>query len=153
MEVNEMLKLLNKLSQPELATIKAATEHLLTKQVDELDTTSVLYSTMATLLGVGLSYRDFHNVTAFSTWRKSAPSVVSFIEATFPGATKVAKCAMMTFLLEALIDDLRGRGVPISLGTVTVNIQRLPALFDECFPSYRETGLAHLVLSAMEKGE
>lgn len=155
MAVNKVLGMLPSLNQQELATIRAAIDHLLIRQVDELDTTSPLYSTMAQLLGVGLSYRDFHNVQAYSTWRKVAPKVVAFIEETFPQATKVAKTAMMSFMLEALMEDLKGRGVPLTLSTVTVNLSRLPQIFDSEFPGYRENGLAHLVLESMRghKGE
>ena len=153
MKLNDILAVLPSLQQHELATIKAAINHLLVKQIDDVDTTSPLYEAMANLLGVGLSFRDFHNVTSYSTWKKSAPHVVSFIEKTYPQATRVAKLAMMTFLLEALIDDLKGRGVPITLGTVTVNLERLPALYDQCFPGYRESGMAHLVLKSMKRGE
>lgn len=152
MRVDEVLAALPKLSQPELASVRAALEHLLVHQVDELDTTSPLYIAMSELLGVGLSFRDFHNAQSYSTWRKVAPKVVAFMEATFPHTTKVTKFAMMTFMLEALMDDLKGRGVPLTLSTVTVNLARLPALFDQEFPGYRESGKAHLVLKAMTKG-
>jgi len=54
-------------------------------------------------------------------------------------------------LLEALIDDLKGRGVPVSLGTVTINLSRLPEIYDLIFPGYRQAGLSHLVLEAMKK--
>lgn len=152
MAVNKVLGILPGLSQQELATVRAAIDHLLVHQVDELDTTSPLYTAIATMLGVGLSYRDFHNVQAYSTWRKVAPKVVSFIQETFPQATKVTKTAMMTFMLEALMDDLKGRGVSITLKTMTVNLSRLPMLFDQEFPDYRQNGMAHLVLEAMTKG-
>ncbi len=151
MTVNKVLATLPHLSQEELATVRAAIEHLLVHQVDELDTTSPLYTTLASLLNIGLSYRDFHNVQSYSTWRKVAPKVVSFITDTFPQATKVAKIAMMTFMLEALIEDLKGRGVPLTLATVTINLSRLPAIFDECYPGYREAGKVHLILEAMTK--
>lgn len=151
MSLIKLLAALPHLKQTELATLRAAIDHLLVHRVDDLDTTSPLYAAMAKLLGVGLSYRDFHNVVSFKTWRKSAPAVVSFIEATFPTATKVAKIAMMTFLLEALIDDLKSRGVPITLGTVTINLDRLPQLFDSAFPDYRQAGMSHLVIEAMKK--
>lgn len=151
MAVDKVLALLPGLTQQELATVRAATDHLLVHQLDELDTTSPLYATLAELLGLGLSFRDFHNVQSYSTWRKVAPKVVSFIEATWPSATKVAKLAMMSFMVEALMDDLKGRGVPLTLATVTMNLARVPMIFDQEFPNYRESGKAHLVLEAMTK--
>lgn len=146
-----VLGILPQLSQTELATVRAALDHLLVSKVDDLDTTSPLYAAMATLLGVKLSFRDFHNVQAYSTWKKVAPGIVTFISETWPDLTKVAKLAMMSFLLEALIDDLKGRGVPVSLGTVTFNLSRLPEIYDLIFPGYRQAGLSHLVLGAMKK--
>jgi len=92
-------------------------------------------------------------LAAYKTWKQKAPAVVRFIEENFPEAGKLAKTAMMTFLIEALIDDLKERGVPVTVGTLTNNIDRLPALFDECYPGYRQAGLTNIIVSAMSKSE
>ncbi len=151
MKLNEVLAALPHLSQTELATIKAAIDHLLTQQVDEVDLTSPLYDAMAKALGLQLSFRDFHNIVSYKTWKRTAPVVVRFIETTYPQATKVAKLAMMSFLIEALLEDLKSRGVPLSLGQVTLNLERLPMLYDQSFPDYRKSGMTNIVLEAMTK--
>lgn len=151
MNLGELLGVLPKLSQQELAAVRAAIDHLLVSQIDELDTTAPLYSAMTALLGVRLSYRDYHNNVNYKTWKRSAPAVVTFIEDTWPEASKVAKLALMTFMLEALIADLKGRGVPISIGTVTLHLARVPQVFEQEFPDYIRSGLAHVVLTAMKK--
>ncbi len=151
MKLSEIIGALPKLDQHELVLLRAALNQLIRVDGEAPDETSPLYDCMASLLGVGLSFRDFHNVNAYRSWRKAAPAVVLFIEQSFPEATKVAKMAVMRFLLEALRDDLLERGVPITIGTMSSNLDRLPEVFDASFPMYREAGMAHLVLKQMER--
>jgi hypothetical protein len=153
MKLNAIIAALPSLSQPELLSIRAACDHLIATPDTNSDDTTPLYDAMAKLLGVGLSYRDFHNVVSYRAWRKAAPSVVAFIDENWPDATRIVKLALMTLMLEALRDDLRERGIPVSLGTMTTNLSTLPECFDRCFPGYRETGMAHMVLDAITKKE
>lgn len=151
MKFNDMLRELPKLSQEELATVRAAIDHLLGSSDHLLDNTSALYGAMITLLGIKLAYRDFNATKPYREWRKSAPAVVYFIDQTFPASGKISKMAITKYLLTALIDDLKARKVPVTLGVVVSNISRLPQIFDACFPNYRESGMAHLVLKALER--
>ncbi len=153
MNLTEVLAALPKLSQRDLATVRAAIDHLLVQQVDDIDLTSPLYDAMAKALGLHLSFRDFHNTTSYKTWKRTAPVVIAFIEKSWPEATKVAKAALMSFLIETLLDDLKSRNVPLTLGQVVMNLERMPMLVDTEFPDYIKSGMAHLILRAMTKEE
>lgn len=152
-----ILSALASLSQAELATVKAACEHLLNKEDTKDDPTKPLYDSVLRAMGGphGGTYRlrwgVFKGTTTHSTWKKHAPGVVSFIDQTYPGASKVAKMAILQVLLDALIDDLKQRGVTITLGTLVSNLSRLPEIYDTCYPDYRKSGMAGVILNAMER--
>lgn len=149
--LNEVVKLLPKLTQHELLTVRAAVEQLITApHTEDVDATSPLYDNMSRLLGVTLSFRDFHNTAVYRQWKRNAPACIAYIEEHFPECRKATKSALMLFMLEALIDDLKERGVPITLGTVTKNIDRLPQLFDQIFPGYIQAGLGHVIVQQLE---
>jgi len=150
-KLNDILAQLPKLGQRELSMLRAAVDHLLDGS-NEGDETRPLYDVMAGSVGRGyLSFHLFQKMTAYRTWRRDSPAVVQFIETTFPQSHKVTKVAIMSFLVSGLIDDMKMLRIPITLGTVTKHIHRLPQVFDNCFPSYRESGLAELVVKAMER--
>lgn len=151
MQLSEFIAGLPTLSQGELVTVRAACDRLIKSSVDAVDETNPLFDALAQLLGVKLSFRDFHNITAYTSWKRHAPGVVDFITQLYPDVSKAMKTGVMKFLLEALRDDLKDRGVPITIGTMTINLDRLPEIYDCCFPDYRETGNQQLVLEAMTR--
>ena len=151
MLLKDIIAALPKLSQSDLAAVRAAADHLLTGKVDDLDHTIPLFDAMTRLLGVRRSYRDFHRSVAYKTWRRTAPTALAFIDEAFPEATRVAKVAIMNMLLEALIEEFKERNWLISLVTVTRNLDRFEQVFENEFPGYLKSGLAHLVLESMLK--
>jgi len=152
MKLTDILSQLPKLSQEELATVRAAVEHLLAGSSDAEDPTRPLYDVVSGAVGRGyLSFQEFSKMAAYKTWRRDAPAVVQFIETAFPQSHKVTKLAIMNYLVSALIDDLKERNVPITLRTITNNISRLPQILDDCFPDYLKGGAAHLIVKAMER--
>ena len=48
-----------------------------------------------------------------------------------------------------LINDLKQLSVPVTLGTVCSNLARVPQVFDQQFPDYRQSGMAHIILKQM----
>lgn len=148
---------LSGLTQAELATVRAACEHLLNREDTRDDPTKPLYDSVLRAMGGShhgtyrLRWGLFKGTTTYSTWKKNAPGVVSFIDQTYPQASKVAKMGILQVLLDALLEDLKQRGVPITIGVVVSNLSRLPEIFDTCYPDYRKCGMAGLVLKAMEK--
>lgn len=155
MDTSAIIGQLPQLPRDDLKKINAAIGHLLKGEArnNHTDGTVALFSALTTTLGTNLPYASFTATSSHVHWAKSAPDVVQFIDTTFPTATRIEKRAIMMFLIEALIDDLKTRKVPISIGSVVTNIGFLPQIFDSAFPEYRKNGLALLVLKAMVKGK
>lgn len=151
MKLSEMIGGLPTLNQQELSVLRAACDQLIKAPTDALDETSPLFDELASLLGIRLSFRDFHNVPAYTAWKRHAPTVIGFLGDTHPDVSRVMKGALMHFLLVALRDDLMERGVPITIGIMTKNLDRLPEIYDVSFPGYRERGMQHVVEKAMRK--
>lgn len=152
-KVTDVLVLLPKLTQGELGTVRAAVEHLLTGGiVDSDDDTKPLYDMASAAVGRGyLSFYQFQKMAPYRVWKRDAKAVVQFIEKTFPESQKVTKMAITSFLVAALVDDMREIGIPITLGTITNHISRLPEMLEKCFPGYVASGLTHLIIKAMER--
>lgn len=147
-KVNEILAALPKLSQPELATIKAAVEHLLTK-LDSTDDTLPLFTIVRLRLGVKVSFGQFKATSAYPVWRKKAAVVVSFIDQWWPDAKKTERGALLTLAVDLLLSDLKRCQIPATLSSISSSLDRIPQLIDFELPDYRQSGLSHLVLKAM----
>jgi hypothetical protein len=144
--MKNILSQLPKLSQQELATIRAACDHLLDKKQE----TPVLYTSMLDILGQkGPSYSSFQRTASWKQWQKNLHEVESFYEKLFPNMTKVQEAAVNSLLLQLLVDDLKYLKVAITIGIVSSNLGRVPEVFDRAFPGYRQSGMAGKLLEAM----
>jgi hypothetical protein len=141
-----ILSALGGLSVNELKAVRAAADRLLGAPAA---TTGPLWGIVTAQLGVKLPYDRFQKTAAYKAWVKNEPLVVSFVAATWPNLSKVEGLALMNYLIEMLLTDLKGRGVPVTVGTVALNLGSLPYLLDHAFPDYRKSGMAHLILKAM----
>jgi hypothetical protein len=105
---------------------------------------------MLSILGQkGPSYASFQRTVSWKPWRQHLVTVEAFIEKLWPGMTKVQEASLNSFLLWLLADDLKALKVPVTLGSISSNLGRVPEVFDRSFPDYRESGLASKVLQAM----
>lgn len=141
-----VLSALGGLSISELQAVRAAADRLLGSPAG---TASPLWGVVTTALGVQLPFTRFQKTAAYKSWLKNEPVVVSFVAATWPNLSKVQEMAIMNYLIGMLLDDLKGRGVPVTVGTIALNLGSIPHLLDHAFPDYRSAGLAHLILKAM----
>jgi len=141
--VTNLISALPALSQQELRLVRAAADRLLGQQSYAA---SPLYAALAAAAGSRLPFARFQKTAAFKVWVKNEPEAMAFIAETWPGLNKVQLYTMMIYLAEMLRDYLRDRKVPVTVGTLAVNLGSLPQAFDENFPGYRTAGLAHLVV-------
>ena len=149
--LNDALAILPHLGPKDLATVRGAIDHLLAKRVED-DPTAPLFGMVANLLGVNLGFHSFRNNSqAYKTWKRTAPAYLQFLDQTWPDASKVAKGAITTVILDMILDDMKGQQVPVNLGSVAVWLERAPQLLDQAFPEYRKSGMANVILKAMEK--
>lgn len=151
MTKNQVLAALPKLTKADLATVRAAVDHLLGPQQGATLTAPPLFNALAGLIGNRVTYQAFTTMGAYKHWAKNVTTVDEFITEHFPDTSKVLSAALLRFLMELIVDDLKGRKVPATLGSITVNLGRLPEIFESAFPGYLESGAAHLIVKAMVK--
>lgn len=152
MKASQIIAFLPKLSRADLATVKAAAEHLLGGLNSEAnDHTYPLFEAVRNIINSRISFLKFKTTNSFREWDKNASGVIQFIDETFPNIGKTTRMAMMTYLVGALADDLKERGVPVTIGTMSSNLGRLPEVFEDAFPNYRGSGLVHLIVKSMER--
>lgn len=145
----EVLKLLPKLSQQELLLLKAAIEELVSQPDDAPE--HPLWGVVTKAVGMAAPWAVFKTSRGnYRLWNKYAPAIDAFLDTQFPAATKLQRHALLTFIISSLIADLKGRGVPITIGIVIKNLGRFIQVFDDQFPGYLESGLAHLILRALK---
>lgn len=156
MKLSELLGVLPKLSLEELATVRATIEHLLGQRQAATPTAPkpeiALYEAARAIVGGPMAYGPFANSVAGRAWAKNAPSAVAFID-TFPTDRRVSRNALDTFMLGLIVDDLKAKRIPVSMGTIANNLGRLKQLFDQGYPGYIESGMQHVVLKALKINE
>ncbi len=144
--MKQILAKLPTLTQKELATVRAACDHLLDKKQE----TPALYTAMLDVLGqAGPSYAGFQRTASWKLWQKHLHDVEFFITKLWPDMTKVQEVAIDNFLISQLVDDLKYLKVAVTVGSISSNLGRVPEVFERSFPGYRQNGLAGLVLQSM----
>lgn len=144
--MKNILAQLPRLTQQELATVRAACDHLLDKPQEVPN----LYLAMLRILGQkGPSYASFQRTASWKQWQKNLQEVTAFTEKLWPDMTKVQEASLNNFLLQLLVDDLNYLKVVATIGSISSNLGRVPEVFDRNFPGYREAGLAKVVLHVM----
>lgn len=80
------------------------------------------------------------------------PPLAKALTRDFPGwdSKKTTQLAFLRMLIGLLVDDLQGRGVNPTLGIITLNLHRIPEVFDSSFPLYRQSGLGVMVLKRFQ---
>jgi hypothetical protein len=98
-----------------------------------------------------ISYKSITESRYANTWRKGVSVTNEFLDTTFKGHIKsdTHKLGLCRVLARITIDELKKREIPISIGTIASNLQRVPQSFDNAFPNYIRSGLAYLVADSM----
>jgi hypothetical protein len=79
----------------------------------------------------------------------NATMLLEFVQANFPDALKnrVSGSSVILMLVSLIGEDMFERGVPRTLGTLTLNLSTVARVFDNAFPGYRQANMAHLVFN------
>lgn len=146
---DDILAALPKLTRNDLLALQGVILSLLgASKPDDLSHPSLkLYSALTAICGASVPYATFLLSNHGKLFKKNTPAVMEFIAATFPNLkTKVEEQAVMRLVLGLVVDDLaaRLRAKP-SMGMVASNLPRIPELFENAYPGYLESGLAHLI--------
>jgi hypothetical protein len=150
----EILAALPTLSKADLAQIRGAADSLLGPQgaPNEAPATPLL-DVLQRALGLRLRH-GFTTAATYKHYKRGETAVVEFVAKAFPTAcdNRVTYNGVLSLMMDCLLDDLKERGVPISLGTVCSNLERMPEVFKAAFPGYIEGGLSDVILQRVTKG-
>ena len=77
----------------------------------------------------------------FNSYIDALPIIDDFFEEYFPKIRKIEKIKLLNIFLGKLVSMLRGQRLPITVGVLAVNVQRLPEAIEDAFPGYAEAGI------------
>lgn len=163
MQAEALMSQLSTFDKNDLLQIRQLTEILLGNTVttepvilDEKE--SVLFDAVkAELAALGLNskvpYEKLRVSSYYKSWGEGLEVVNQFINQHFQPyiQSKVQHIGICRIIIQVLLTDLKCLHIPISLGTIARNLHRVPQAFDNQFPNYIQSGLAHLVVQAMTK--
>ena len=144
--LTNLLSALPGLTRGEMLTLRAALDRLLGAPQA---TAGPLYDAVISAAGVKLPFSRFLATKAGKSWAENEKLVVEWLDATWPGIRDVQKAAVLRFLLQQLVTDLKRRQLPVTVSTLAFNLGSLPSLCEKCFPDYIGSGLAKIILKAM----
>lgn len=97
------------------------------------------------LMGKAAQYREFRrklDVEGLSTWLYNAA-----------GKNQITMRGLVHLSVELLHDRLIEMGIPVSATTIMNHMHRVPAVLNQSFPGYAQSGLLHLVIREHHKDE
>ena len=147
--LTSIIRQLPQLTQQELKTLKAAIDELSHNQ--PCTGVPALYDVFGQVLGTVPPFSVFQASGAYRPFMRHVDGITTFMLKYFSEANKLQRIALMTFVVRALIADLKGRGVPITVGTLVKNLGRFEQVFSSEFPNYLESGLAPMILKALKE--
>lgn len=142
--LDQVLALLPELTDKERLSVSSALSFL-AKPQDKADPVSTLI--FSTLTEVVEAHQSMTGLSTYyrGLFDKHLPAfkalLVRFKQGGGRGAAQV-----MRLLWRMLADDLKRRQIPVSLGSMILNMGRVAEAFESAFPGYLDSGLADLVM-------
>jgi hypothetical protein len=152
---SKILATLPTLSKPDLAQIRAAADSLLgPTAAPNKQAATPLFDAMTRALGLRLGFETFRATATYKPYMRGEEAVTLFIAQHFPAVcdSRVTYNAVLSFMVECLMDDLKERKVPLSIGTLCNNLERAPQVLKAAFPGYMEGGLSSVILNQITNG-
>jgi hypothetical protein len=144
MTLQSIIAELPNLKEQELKLVKAAIEELL--QPEE---PSVLYTALCRTVKQNLPFDAFARSRAFSRYKLNEKLVLEFVRFNWPDLSQVREQGLLCSLLQLLVGYLGGKNIPVSIGTVALNLHQLPTVVEQAFPGYLAAGLGPLLLQTL----
>jgi hypothetical protein len=150
------------MSASELAKVRQLTDTLLGSTQVEAQATDdnerILFEAVKLeLASIGIrsnvSYTAFSQTNNFKYWKRNCKVVSEFLENSFDGyaETEAQRLGLCRIFVQAVIQDFKRIGIPVSIGAVAKNLHRVQQAFDNSFPNYLQAGLAHLIPKMLMK--
>ncbi len=156
-DVNQLIKLLPKLSPSELQQIHGRTEFLITsrskqKRLDSNDEEHFYDSIVTVLRQAGITsvppFSVFRRQSYYGYYHEKFGVIDKFVEEYFPDISKVQKLKLYMTLARIIVAQMRKQNLPLGMGIICKNLHRVYELFDEAFPGYMQAGLMGLIIGA-----
>lgn len=157
MTKDQILAALPKLSQADLGIIIAAAMHLQAATGTQANQPAglghAIFNALGATVGAFVPYESFAVTKTARQLEIRLPDLEKFLNKEFPGwdVNKLTQTAFLRMLVNLIANDLTGRGVKPTFGSVVINLHRLPDIFDDAFPHYLINGLGPLVLKNFQK--
>ena len=150
---DQILAALPGLSQPDLLAIRAAISALLGPDQGKPAPQGVgpLYEALLAYLGLpGPQWGRFATSRAGQAFKQATPNVLAFMGA-FGPLKRVERLAIYKVVFGLLAADLKRRGIPVSLSTLSYSMERVPDVFKSAYPGYLEGGLGLLIVKSITR--
>lgn len=156
MTKDSILAVLPSLSPQELTELQSVIGQLLNNAPQAVADAFVcrpLFDALTSALGVRIALSQFVQGNMYRHWQKHAPVAMTLISEQWPGPhTRLIEGALYRLIIDLVVTDLQKRlGHQPSIGMVITNLGRVPQLYDNAYPGYRESGISRLVLEALIK--
>ena len=144
---SQIIASLPTLSRADLSTVKGAADSLLGSPTAANDGAATpLFKILTQALGLRLGFTAFTKMKAYAAFKRGDENIGNFMQQTFPGLDRRMSQAVVGLMIECLIADLKGRGLPLSMGLVCNNLVRAPQTLRDAFPGYIESGHGQIIL-------
>ena len=159
MTKDQILAALPKLGQNDLKAIKAVIEAILngpqmaTGALNEFE--GRCYEALRDCLTsrglIAPPFASINSTTYGKAFRDNSIDFITYLNLNFPTVLKnrVSSVAMMRFALDLLADDLTKKEIPVTVGSMAVNMLRIGQVLRAAFPGYFEAGMQHLIARRM----
>lgn len=144
----KLIQALPSLTQAELQALKLAIDTLL----DAPDNTGAeeLFQITVNILGIkSIGYKQFSKTKAYGSWVRNSVCIDTLIDTIIGDSprSKIQIAHLKKFLMQMIIDDLKGS--TITMPIIAYSMAHIEETFNNQFPGYLSSGLAHLALRGM----
>ena len=161
MTLSDILRVLPTLEQEELRKIKMTCDFMLKglsgKSVDSVivdevssDEASLFYSALVEELGrLGVTtppWHAFQRLDIYKNYQANFPLLEQYVAKTFPSVNLRDRQRLYYLFAGIVAQKVKEWDLPLTLGVVCRNLNKVPSLVAGEFPGYAESGLLSIVL-------
>ena len=149
-DASKIIASLPTLSRADLSAVRGAADSLLGPQATPLEQPATpLYAAITRALSLKLGWGAFTHTSSYKQYKRGSEAITSFMAESFPALDQRLQTALHGLMIDCLVDDLRQRRIPLSMGTVCSNLERTPQVFRDAFPGYLESGHGQFIIERL----
>lgn len=158
MNKDSILAALPQLSLEDLTVVCSVTQSLIKgRTAVDLPPASglaaMVFDAMGGPMNVTVPYASMAGTKWGKQFEKKVPELGKWLDQHFDGwsTNKVTQLAFLQWLFVLLANDLKRRELPRSLAMVVTNLEQIPRIVENAYPSYLESKLGGLILAHFQK--